>query len=168
MDSWNGSIEHIRSKEFILNRVWQKWLIIVLRLGFGSLLIFASIDKIQHPHAFAEIVENYRVLGEGLSRWVAVWIPYLEALTGLLLILFIWKEATAVMNCLLMVIFLILVSQATLRGLDIRCGCFFVEGESTIGLLKILENLIYAVLAFLLMKLTMRGVKANIKDGISE
>jgi len=130
---------------------WQKWLIMMLRLGFGMFLIIASIDKIRHPYPFADVVENYRVLGEGLSRWVAVWVPYLEAIVGALLILGIWLDEAVLMNCSLMGIFLILVTQAYLRGLDIRCGCFFVEGESTIGLMKIVENALFVCFSVVLL-----------------
>lgn len=139
-------------------------MIIFLRIIFGGILITASIDKIQHPYPFAEIVENYRILGGDISRWIAVWIPYLEAFTGCLLILGIWLETTVVMNALLMCLFWILVTQAYIRGLDIRCGCFFVEGESKIGLLKILENTVLAGFAILLMTFTLRVTKSNINN----
>ncbi|RMF62025.1 MAG: DoxX family membrane protein [Calditrichaeota bacterium] len=113
----------------------------ILRLIFGVTLIYASIDKIIHPHQFATTVENYQLVGPYLSRLIAVWLPYLELLTGLLLIVGIWLEASALTNMLLMTIFLIAVSQAYLRGLDIHCGCFSTEGESNITPLKLLYNL---------------------------
>ena len=123
---------------------WRQGLILILRIGFGVLLIYASVDKIRHPFEFSEVVENYRVLGPDLSRWVAVFIPYLEALTGLLLITGIWLDAAVSINGLLMVGFLFLVLQAFLRGLDINCGCFTVQGEAPIGIIKIMENIMFA------------------------
>jgi len=129
---------------------WRQGLILILRVGFGMLLIYASVDKIQHPFEFAEVVENYRVLGPDLSRWGAVFIPYLEALTGLLLITGIWLDAAVSINGLLMVSFLFLVLQAFLRGLDINCGCFMVQGEAPIGVIKIMENTVFAVFALFL------------------
>jgi uncharacterized membrane protein YphA (DoxX/SURF4 family) len=126
-----------------MNPKLNKWIYLILRIGFGVILIWASVDKILHPVDFASSVTNYRVLGDGLSRWVAVWIPYLEALTGLLLILGIWSDATVMINGILMAVFLILVIQAYIRGLDINCGCFAVKGEAPIGLLKITENVVF-------------------------
>jgi uncharacterized membrane protein YphA (DoxX/SURF4 family) len=132
---------------------WQKWLIMMLRLGFGLLLIVASIDKIRHPYPFADVVENYHVLGEGLSRWAAVWVPYLEAIVGVLLILGVWLDEAVLMSFFLMGVFFSMVTQAYLRGLDIRCGCFFVEGDSTIGLMKVGENLLFVCFSVLLLVL---------------
>ena len=146
---------------------WQKWLIRFLRIGFGVMLIVASMDKIQHPSEFAEVVENYRVLGEGLSRWVAVWLPYLEIITGLLLILGVWLDVTILLNGLLMCTFFIWVSQAYIRGLDIQCGCFFVEGEATIGVSKILENTLFVGFAFLLLGLKVNAGKGQLKTSKS-
>jgi uncharacterized membrane protein YphA (DoxX/SURF4 family) len=133
-----------------MNVDWSKWICRFLRFGFGGLLIFASLNKIPHPYEFAEIIENYRVLGTGLSRWVAVWSPYLEFCIGLLLIAGVWVDAASVVNAGLMSVFLVLVIQAFVRHLDIQCGCFTVESEGPIGFIKILENVGYFLGSLLL------------------
>ena len=125
------------------------WLSLFLRFGFGLLLISASIHKIADPYGFAQVVEYYRVLDAGLSRWVAVWLPVFEILLGVMLIAGIWLDAAALLNALLMTAFIILFTQAYARGLDIRCGCYFFEGEAAIGLRKIFENSILMGLSIL-------------------
>ncbi len=126
---------------------------LILRVGFGILLVAASADKIRRPLIFAETVANYSVFGQDLSFWAAAWIPFLEAITGLLLIFGLWTAPAALVNLGLMTSFLILVAQACARGLDIRCGCFFAKGESIIGLLKLLENSLLFGAAILLILL---------------
>ena len=123
----------------------KKWIILFLRFGFGLLLIFASIDKILHPVEFAQAVENYRVISIDLSRWAAVWIPHLEVVVGVLLITGIWLDSATLINSILMGIFLILVGQAWLRGLDINCGCFQIDEPSSIDFWKILQNVGFLV-----------------------
>lgn len=134
----------------------MKWFIIALRIGFGAILIAASIDKLLHPIQFAQAVENYQVFGEVLSRWVAIWLPYLEILTGVLLILGIWFDAAAILNFLMMTIFFLALMQAYIRGLDINCGCFSVQGGTKLGLGKLLYNLLLfggsSILAFFAIK----------------
>jgi hypothetical protein len=119
-------------------------------MGFAIILAWASADKILHPYDFALDVLNYRVLNEGLSFLVAVWLPYLELLTAVCLMAGLWLEAAAVVNAALMWTFLGLILQAFFRRLDIHCGCFTVKGESVIGPLKIAENTLFAVLSLLL------------------
>jgi len=137
--------------------IWSRRTIVtlILRMGFGALLIVASVDKIRHPLIFAEAVANYAVFGQGLPFWTAAWIPYLEAATGLLLIFGLWTVPAVLVNLGLMTSFLILVAQAYARGLDIRCGCFFAKGESTIGLLKLGENSLLFGAAILLILLVL-------------
>jgi uncharacterized membrane protein YphA (DoxX/SURF4 family) len=129
---------------------WKNGLILFLRIGFGLLLIFAAIAKIKLPLPFARAVANYRVFGEGLSYWSAVFIPYLEIIMGLLLISGIWLDAAITLNALLMSTFLILVIQAYARGLNISCGCFSVDDPTAIGIIKIGQNVVFAGLATLL------------------
>jgi putative oxidoreductase len=122
----------------------------ILRLGFAVLLAWASADKILHPYDFGRDVLNYRVVNEGMSFLVAVWLPYLELLTAVCLMAGLWLEAAAAINAVLMWTFLGLVLQAFFRRLDIHCGCFTVKGDSVIGPLKIAENALFAVLSLLL------------------
>jgi uncharacterized membrane protein YphA (DoxX/SURF4 family) len=128
------------------------WLETILRWGFGLLLIYASWEKILNPLDFARAVENYRVVGYSLSLYTAAFLPVLEFLTGLLLLAGVWKDAASLVNLCLMAVFLILVAQAAIRGLDIECGCFGSGQSQAIGPLKLAENILYALLALLLWK----------------
>ncbi len=123
-----------------LNSLFPK-LLFTARLFFGAILVYASVDKILHPVQFALAVENYRLIGAEASRWVAIWLPYLELLTGLLLISGIWSDVATVTTTVLMAIFFVAVFQAYFRGLDINCGCFSVDGETNLGIRKVMENL---------------------------
>lgn len=121
---------------------WRRIPFLMLRIGFGLLLITASIGKIVDPLEFSEAVDNYRVFGTLLSRWAAVFMPAFELLTGLCLIFGIWQDAAILVNATLMTAFLALVLQAYFRNLNIQCGCFWT-GETKIDVLKIAENLFF-------------------------
>jgi uncharacterized membrane protein YphA (DoxX/SURF4 family) len=132
--------------------------VIFLRIGFGLLLCYAAIDKIRHPLQFAGIVENYRVFNTELSLWAAAIVPYLEMITGLLLITGIWIDAASMINTLFMSLFFIMVTQAYLRGLDIHCGCFSTGEEgASIGLIKVSTNLLYMFMSIILLILILKG-----------
>ncbi len=128
----------------------------LLRLFFGFILIYASLDKLLHPVQFALAVENYRLISSAASRWVAIWLPYLELLTGLLLMSGFWEEAAGLTTTLLMGIFFIAIFQAYLRGLDISCGCFSVDGDANLGVGKVLENLALLIGSIILVVLQHR------------
>jgi uncharacterized membrane protein YphA (DoxX/SURF4 family) len=104
--------------------------ILVARIFLGVLFLYASIDKILYPGAFAEIVYNYRLLPDGLIHVTAVVLPWVELLLGLFLILdLLLPGAVLVANALFM-IFLVAIAFNVARGLDIACGCFTPATES--------------------------------------
>ena len=109
------------------------WLV---SIALGAVFVYASLDKIAHPLDFARIVYRYRLAGPTASLGVvpanalAVILPWVEAITGLLLISGLWRrEAAAVVGGLL-VMFLIAVGYVLWQGIDVaHCGCFSVGGE---------------------------------------
>jgi uncharacterized membrane protein YphA (DoxX/SURF4 family) len=121
----------------------------VLRLAIGAFFVYASFDKIAHPAAFAKIVYQWQVLGPVGSNLVAVLLPWVEALAGVLLIAGLWKrESAAVIACLL-VVFIGAAASVMARGIDVEnCGCTSVAAAhepksffSGVGPFLILRNL---------------------------
>ena len=51
-------------------------------------------------------------------------------------------DGSARVSAYLMVMFILMISQAMLRGYNIECGCGLKEGEM-IGFNKILENIVF-------------------------
>ena len=51
---------------------------LLVRLFVGGVFIYASIDKIMHPHGFAELVNNYHILPPYLVNLMAIFLPWLE------------------------------------------------------------------------------------------
>jgi uncharacterized membrane protein YphA (DoxX/SURF4 family) len=99
-------------------------------LILGAVFIYASLDKIIHPLAFAKAVHRYQILPDPLINITAIVLPYLELLLGLLLVLGIWLPASALLVNLLLAVFLGAIVFNVARGLDIDCGCFSTGTES--------------------------------------
>jgi len=100
---------------------------IAARLILGGVFIYASIDKILHPAAFAEAVFNYQILPSQLINLMALILPWLELILGVLLLSGIWVSGAVLGVNLLMVTFLAAIIFNTARGLNISCGCFSTE-----------------------------------------
>ncbi len=95
------------------------------------MFIYASLDKILHPAAFAEAVFNYQLLPAQLINLMALILPWLELILGVLLLSGIWLSGAVLGVNLLMIIFLGALIINTARGLNISCGCFSTETTST-------------------------------------
>ena len=105
-------------------------------IGLGAIFIYASLDKIAHPQDFARIVYRYRLAGPTAALGVvpantlAVVLPWLEMLTGLLLVTGIWRREAAALAAGMLVMFLAAVGYVLWQGIDVaHCGCFTVGGE---------------------------------------
>lgn len=113
------------------------------RIVLGALFLYASFDKMAHPEAFADIIDNYHILPVQLVNPLAIFLPWLEFLTGLMLIVNKWVKGALLIYSTLLVIFIIALSQALIRGLDISCGCFSVQSSSTSDIwLRIISDIV--------------------------
>ena len=120
----------------------NKYVVIAARLGLGAVFMYASFDKMANPALFADIIDNYRVLPFQLVNALAIFLPWLEFITGLLLFTGKWVKGSLLIYTTLLVIFIIALAQALIRGLDISCGCFSVQPSSTSEVwIRIIEDL---------------------------
>lgn len=103
-------------------------------LVVGGVFLYASLDKIAHPGSFAKAVHNYRLLPLALLHPLAVLLPWVEAVVGVAIILGIARRGAALLALLMTVMFIVAVSAALARNLDISCGCFHTDGGSSVGL----------------------------------
>ena len=127
---------------------------LISRIILGVVLIAASIDKILHPEAFAKVIGNYNVLPFGLENFLAIILPILEFVVGCGLIFGIMLDGSAIITAGMMFVFIIALSQAMIRGIDINCGCFKVSAEnpgSQVGFRRIIEDIIYLGLSLFIL-----------------
>ncbi len=96
----------------------------LLRVALGVVFMVAAVDKIGSPAAFAQNIANYRLLPFQTINALAIVLPWLEMVAGLLLAVGWWTRAAVLVIDGLLVVFIVAISQAMARGLDISCGCF--------------------------------------------
>lgn len=134
----------------MLNKLNNKYLLFAFRIILGLFFVFSSIDKMIDPESFAVNIENYRFFPILIINIIAISLPWIELVVGLLLVLGVSvKENSFIINCLL-IFFNIVVVIALIRGLDIDCGCFGSAYSQKIGFLKLFENFVLLFLGILL------------------
>jgi len=110
-----------------------KSLALPARLVLGGILLYAGFTKLNDGWRFAEAIANYRILPAQANQLLALTLPWLEVVLGLLLVLGLWLRAAAGLATLLFLGFSIAVIAALARQLDISCGCFGTGGASQLG-----------------------------------
>ncbi len=122
------------------------YLTLLIRIILGLVFIISSIEKIIDPESFAVSITNYRIFPIFAVNFVAIIVPWVELITGLFVLFgFVIKESSFIVNIML-IIFIILIASAFIRGLDIECGCFGTLDGQKVGLQKIIENVVLLIL----------------------
>jgi uncharacterized membrane protein YphA (DoxX/SURF4 family) len=134
----------------------------LLGIALGAVFLYAAYDKILHPADFARIVYHYQLIGPNqhvgpwASNLLAVTLPWIEVVLGLALLTGVWRREAATLASVLLVVFVVAVSAALARNIDLEnCGCFSVSGEGrAAGIQLILADLLMLGGALVLALLT--------------
>src|SRR6267143_6752264 len=96
----------------------------IVALIVGGIFIYAGVIKVMDPLRFAIDIDNYKMLPWAIGVRLAFYLPWLELLCGLALILrFFYRGGLLILTALTFV-FIAASIIAKVRGLDITCGCF--------------------------------------------
>src|SRR5437588_2084230 len=96
----------------------------IIALIVGGIFIYAGAIKALDPLRFATDIDNYKMLPWAIGVRLAFYLPWLEMLCGLALILrFFYRGGLFILTALTL-IFIAASIIAKARGLDVTCGCF--------------------------------------------
>jgi uncharacterized membrane protein YphA (DoxX/SURF4 family) len=131
---------------FILPRSRSEWLLFIVKLIIGGFFIYASIDKIINPEGFAKSIHNYRMMPPVVINFMAILMPWLELVTGLSLIIGYRYRGANLLILAMLVVFIVALSYAAARGLNINCGCFSTSSTAKSDLVaRIIEDTLMVI-----------------------
>jgi putative oxidoreductase len=107
------------------NLLSNKYVQLILRVILGGIFIYVAFNKLINPEEFAKAIKNYEMLPLELVNIMAIILPYIEFFAGLFLIIGFYKRGSSVIVILSLVMFIIALTSAYTRGLNIDCGCGF-------------------------------------------
>jgi len=97
----------------------------IVRTLLAFLLVWAGLSKLGDPiNAYTSLLDYQLPAPKVFLKLVAMVLPWLELLCGLMLLANFHRRLATLTASLLFGVFLIMVGQAAARGLDISCGCF--------------------------------------------
>jgi uncharacterized membrane protein YphA (DoxX/SURF4 family) len=99
------------------------------RLLLGGVLIWAGAAKVGRPLTSERAVQAYEIFPMDVAGWIGLALPFIEIVLGVLLVLGLFTRPVAIVSTLLMLAFIVGISQAWARGLTIDCGCFGGGGQ---------------------------------------
>ena len=94
------------------------------------MFLYSAWSKVQDPGMFQTMVDNYRMLPAGVTALFAVTMSTAELLVGAMFIFSKWTREAAFATAVMLAMFIVALTQAQIRGLDISCGCFSEEEKN--------------------------------------
>ena len=110
---------------------YKSFIPIISRLILGLIFVYFSLDKILDPSLFADVIKNYDIIPFGFENLVALILPFIEFFIGICLILGIFIDISAIISIALLIMFILMISQAYFRGKSIDCGCLLSDLSDT-------------------------------------
>lgn len=120
----------------------NKYFLLVSRIVIGFLFILAGATKIADPQSFANSIENFKIFPDFLINITAIVVPWIELISGVLVFLGIAVKETSFIIINLLGIFIVIIIISLFRGLNVDCGCFGTSSGNSIGLVKLIEDLL--------------------------
>lgn len=102
------------------------WLTVRVQILLGAIFVAAALPKIADPPSFAHMIYNYRMLPGTLVNAAGLFLPWFELLTGVALVLGIWRRTASVAIGALLLVFIVAIGFNLVRANPIDCGCFDV------------------------------------------
>lgn len=145
---------------------------LAVRLALGAVFIYASWFKIVDPYEFAINIATYQILPDGLVNVLAITLPPLELVTGVLLVAGALSREASLSIGGMLVVFIVAILIAMSKDLKISCGCFASEAAAAdIGWPKVIEDAIMLagagwVVAFGGGRLSLDGLLKSRRDAL--
>jgi uncharacterized membrane protein YphA (DoxX/SURF4 family) len=105
----------------------KKTLVVLARIALGAVFIVAAAPKIADPPSFAHMISNYGLLPGSAVNALALFLPWLEMLTGLTLITGWFGRTGSRIAAGLLFVFILAIGSNLARGHAVQCGCFDVH-----------------------------------------
>jgi putative oxidoreductase len=121
-----------------------------LRLLAGGVFLVAGVLKVIDPARFAADIDHFRLLPYFAVAPLALYLPWLEIICGLAVLVGAWRRSALVLLFALTVVFIAAITSAWMRGLDIRCGCFGAASTAPLAFDLVFDLVLGGVLFWLL------------------
>jgi rhodanese-related sulfurtransferase len=107
-----------------------------------SIVAYCDGKECELSHRLAEELKQQGQTNVHILFNVAITLPWIEVVAGVMLILGLWLVASVWLINLMTLTFIGAIASAVSRGLSIECGCFGTVGGRQVGLRAIAEDVL--------------------------
>jgi uncharacterized membrane protein YphA (DoxX/SURF4 family) len=117
-------------------------------LVLAYVFLRAGIPKIIDPAGFSLAVYRFQLAPYSLVNATAIYLPWLEVIAAILILWPRSRDAASLLITILLVIFIVALISALVRGLDVSCGCFTTNPDAhKLGIRNIIFDIFLLIIA---------------------
>lgn len=105
----------------------SSWLTVRCQIALGAIFVVAALPKLLDPPGFAKAIHAYKLFPAWGIHPVALFLPWLELIAGVLLLLGLWVRTATIWITALLVAFIVALSINLARHQPVDCGCFSTQ-----------------------------------------
>lgn len=105
--------------------------LLVMRWSIAGVFLYAGWQKVVAPLSFADSIASFELLPPVVINVVALSLPPFEILLAGALVVPFKRRAAAVGLLMLVLVFMLALASAMMRGIAVDCGCFGSEDPSS-------------------------------------
>lgn len=100
------------------------WWAVAVRLAVGGIFLVSGLAKLADPVRFLLTLREFRLLPGVAESFLAVYLPWLEFLLGLCMVVGVLHRTSALLIAGLNGVFVAAIASVIARGIEVDCGCF--------------------------------------------
>jgi uncharacterized membrane protein YphA (DoxX/SURF4 family) len=122
----------------------------ICRLLLALVFIYAGVAKLIDHQYFPVAIARYQILPHSLVLPMALYLPWLEIVTGVSVFFSPFSSGALLLQMLLCAAFSTAIASALYRGLNIDCGCFGLAVRHSTLLFALFRSIALGILATVL------------------
>ena len=115
-------------------------LVLLLRLFLGAVFLLSAVVKVLAPRQFVQDIRGYHILHGGVATVFGWILPYFEFAISVSLLTGFGLRWAALAAVFLLIVFMIAVSTAMIRRLNLNCSCFGLLYRERVGWRTLLRD----------------------------
>lgn len=96
----------------------------IFRIIIGGIFLVSGLAKISDPVRLIFTLRDFKLFPEIIVPFTAIYLPWLEFILGLLIIVGLLYRTSSLMLACLNFIFMLAILSVIVRGIEVDCGCF--------------------------------------------
>lgn len=130
----------------------------VFRIIVGGIFLISGLAKISDPIRFMLTLREFRLFPEIIISSTAIYLPWLEFVLGLFILLGIMYRTSSLILAFLNLSFTLAILSLIIRGIEVDCGCFGLLADmlklpDMADMKAVVRNIVFTGICFAIFKI---------------